>query len=102
MLDDGITITDIHMAEIIKLYTDCADKVVVVQEKINAAASCFDSYYKGRGNTLFSGAMEPLYEHLRLLETCMRAMSAYVDSALKIMTQLDYDLANKSPNYLNN
>lgn len=78
-----------HMNDISKIYTDSADKLEIAQKSIDKAAQKLQTYYEGRGNSMFCETMKVVYEHLKLLEICTRGLNHYVEHTYTVMSLAD-------------
>jgi hypothetical protein len=81
------------MEEISRLYKDCADVIEEAYKDIGSAAQNFPTHYEGNGKILFDETASAIYDHLKLLETCTRAMGMFVDTAYESMRAKDVALS---------
>ena len=78
-----------HMVKISKMYIECAVIIEDAYRSVESAGNNLSAYYKGGGEMLFNETVQAVYSHLKLLESCARALSKYVDSSYATMKSQD-------------
>jgi len=78
-----------HMQKISMMYIDSADLLEDAYRSIESAGKNLPDYYKGEGEKLFDETARALYSHLKLLESCSRSLSKYVDTSYTAMKLID-------------